>query len=54
MGLMDVKASILDGKSFEPQMHIFYSEKRWAVKDGLPKFKNMPKDFGGDGETMEE
>ena len=25
-----------------------------AIKDGLPKFKNCPADFGGSGETADE
>jgi hypothetical protein len=25
-----------------------------AVRDGLPKFKDFPKDFGGSGDTLPE
>ena len=35
-------------------MHLFYPERIMAIKDGKPKVKNMPTDFGGDGETVDE
>jgi hypothetical protein len=53
MGLTDIVSGILD-VPFEPKFHIFYGEKVWSVKDGLPKFKDMPADLGGTGETLEE
>ncbi len=39
---------------FDPQFHIFYNERVMDVSDGLPKFIDMPKPFGGSGETAEE
>lgn len=39
---------------FAPQFHIFYNERVMDVSDGLPKFIDMPKPFGGSGETAEE
>ena len=39
---------------FKPAMHLFYGERIMDIKDGAPKFKTMPTDFGGCGETMEE
>jgi hypothetical protein len=35
-------------------MHLFYECRIMSVKDGLPKFKNMPEAFGGTGETVDE
>ena len=35
----------------EPTLHVHYGEKVLAVRDGLPKFKDFPKDFGGSGDV---
>jgi len=53
MGLIDVCGGVLN-MPFEPTMHLNYSEKIYTIKDGLPKFKDLPADFGGSGETLEE
>ena len=53
MGLTDIVSGILDAP-FEPKFHIHYAERVWFVKDGLPKFKDMPTEFGGSGETVDE
>jgi hypothetical protein len=39
---------------FSPKFHVNYESRIKDIKDGLPKYKNMPKDFGGDDETMSE
>ena len=54
MKLTDVYASVLEGFKHEPALHVFYGMKAVAIKDGLPKFKDMPADFGGSGEMLEE
>ncbi|MSR15087.1 MAG: GFA family protein [Gammaproteobacteria bacterium] len=54
MGLIDVYAAILPTLAFEPGLHVFYGEATVRVKDGLPKFKDLPEDFGGSGETLQE
>jgi hypothetical protein len=54
MGLTDVYAAILPTLPFEPGLHVFYGEGKVRVKDGLPKFKDLPADFGGSGETVPE
>ena len=53
-GMFDVYAATIPSLDFNPGLHIFYAEKAMAIKDGLPKFKDVPKDFGGSGETMAE
>ena len=40
--------------AFKPTLHVHYGEKVLAVRDGLPKFRDFPKDFGGSGETVAE
>ena len=52
IGLTDVFAGILPGLDFKPAIHVNYAEAVLRMKDGLPKFKDFPKDAGGSGETM--
>ena len=52
--LIDVYAALLPDLPFKPAMHVFYEESVLPMKDGLPKFKDLPKEAGGTGETMEE
>ena len=52
MGLVDVYLNCVPDKAHAGTMHIFYGEKTMSVPDGLPKFKDMPAEFGGSGEMM--
>jgi hypothetical protein len=52
--MVDVPAGGILGLAFAPSLHVHYGEKVMAVKDGLPKFKDFPKDFGGSGEVVAE
>lgn len=52
--IVDVYAAVLPSLKFEPKLHVAYAEKVVAVRDGLPKFKDMPADMGGSGETLPE
>jgi len=54
MGMIDVYAAITPKSPFNPALHVHYGEKVLSVKDGLPKMKDMPKEFGGSGETLPE
>lgn len=54
MGLVDVYANLLQGFVHKPSIHVHYANKMFSVKDGLPKFKDLPSDFGGSGETLPE
>ncbi|MGH8598769.1 MAG: GFA family protein, partial [Gammaproteobacteria bacterium] len=54
MGLTDVYAAILPELPFAPGLHVFYAESKVRVKDGLPKYKDLPADFGGSGQTVPE
>ena len=53
MNKVDVCGGVLNQK-FEPAMHLNYGESIFAIKDGKPKFKDMPAPFGGSGEMIEE
>ena len=52
--LTDVPAGSIEGLAYRPTLHVNYGEKVLAVRDGLPKFKDFPKEFGGSGETLPE
>ena len=54
MGLMDVPAVIIKGLAFKPAFHVHYQESVQAIKDGLPKFKDLPRAAGGSGEQLVE
>jgi hypothetical protein len=54
MKLVDVYANLLQGFAHAPALHVHYAEKMVSVKDGLPKFKDLPSQFGGSGETLPE
>lgn len=54
LNMVDVYAATIPTLKFEPAVHVFYSEKVLAVRDGLPKMKDFPSEFGGSGETVPE
>ena len=54
IGMIDVPAGTITGLACKPTLHVHYGEKVLAVRDGLPKFKDFPKDFGGSGEMLAE
>lgn len=54
MGLVDVYAATLPGMKFAPGLHVHYAETVLPMRDGLPKFKDVPAEFGGSGELMPE
>jgi len=54
LGMVDVFAATLPTLKFAPAVHVNYSETVLPMKDGLPKLKDFPKEFGGSGETVAE
>jgi hypothetical protein len=54
LGLTDVYAATIPALAFKPGVHVNYAETVLPIRDGLPKFKDFPKDFGGSGETIAE
>jgi hypothetical protein len=54
IGMTDVPVGTIAGFAFAPTLHVNYGEKVLAVHDGLPKFTDFPKEFGGSGETLAE
>ena len=54
MRLIDVYANLLQGFVHEPTLHANYGSKIVSVKDGLPKFQDLPAELGGSGKTLAE
>jgi hypothetical protein len=54
IGLMDVHSSTIPDFPFEPALHVNYQEHVLAVRDGLPKLKDLPAEMGGTGQTVPE
>ncbi|HEV7490525.1 MAG TPA: GFA family protein [Rhodanobacteraceae bacterium] len=53
-GLTDVYAATIPSVAFKPGLHVNYAETVLAMKDGLPKLKDFPKELGGSGEAVAE
>jgi hypothetical protein len=54
LGMVDVFAATLPDLAFQAGVHINYAETVMPMKDGLPKLKDFPKEFGGSGEAVPE
>jgi hypothetical protein len=54
IGMTDVPAGTVRGFAYAPTLHVHYGEKVMAMRDGLPKFKDFPKEFGGSGDVLPE
>ncbi len=53
-GFTDVYAAILPTLRFEPGVHVHYGEAVLPIRDGLPKFRDVPEEAGGSGEMIPE
>jgi hypothetical protein len=54
LGLIDVFAAKLPTLKFAPGVHINYAETVLPMRDGLPKLRDFPKEFGGSGQQIVE
>jgi hypothetical protein len=52
LGLVDVFAATIPSLAFTPAVHVNYAETVLQIRDGLPKLKNFPAEFGGSGELV--
>src|ERR1700752_4355511 len=52
--MIDVFAATIPDLAFVPQVHVNYAETVLPIRDGLPKLKDFPKEFGGSGESVSE
>lgn len=54
IGLVDVFAATIPTLAFTPGVHVNYAEMVLPMRDGLPKLKDFPAEFGGSGEAIAE
>ncbi|MET4215145.1 hypothetical protein ACVWWG_002327 [Bradyrhizobium sp. LB7.2] len=54
LGLVDVFTATIPTLAFAPGVHVNYAETVLPMRDGLPKLKDFPAEFGGSGEMMQE
>lgn len=52
--MIDIFAAAIPDFPFRPAVHVHYQETVLRIKDGLPKFKDIPKEMGGSGITVTE
>jgi len=54
LGLVDVYAASIPTLPFQPQVHVNYAETVLPMRDGLPKLRDFPAEFGGTGQIAAE
>jgi hypothetical protein len=54
LGMVDIYAALLPSLKFTPSVHANYAETVLPMKDGLPKLKDFPAEFGGSGQAVPE
>ncbi len=54
LALTDVYAAVIPDLPFQPGLHVNYGETVLHLRDGLPKLKDFPKEFGGSGAEVPE
>jgi hypothetical protein len=54
LDLIDVFTATIPTLGFVPGVHVNYAETVLPMRDGLPKLKDFPAEFGGSGEMMQE
>jgi hypothetical protein len=54
LGLVDVFAATIPSLTFAPGVHVNYAETVLPMRDGLPKLRDFPVEFGGSGEAVAE
>ena len=52
--MIDVFAATLPDLAFAPEVHVNYAETVLPIRDGLPKLKDFPAEFGGSGQAVPE
>ena len=52
--LFDVFSGLISDLEFTPTVHINYENAVLPIRDGLPKLKDMPAEWGGSGEHIAE
>lgn len=52
--LFDIFAGLISDLDFKPTVHLNYENAVLPIRDGLPKLKDMPEEWGGSGEFLAE
>lgn len=52
--MVEVYPSVVPGLAHKPTMHVHYAARTVPIRDGLPKFRDLPAEFGGSGEQLPE
>ena len=52
--VVDVYAATIPSLAFAPKLHVNYGDTVLHLRDGLPKFQDMPKEMGGSGTMAAE
>ena len=52
--LVDIYAATIPSFPFKPGVHVHYQHTVLPMRDGLPKFKDIPKEMGGSGVNLPE
>jgi hypothetical protein len=52
--MVDVFSATLPDLPFVPQVHVNYAETVLPMRDGLPKLRDFPAEFGGSGTVIPE
>jgi len=52
--LIDIYVAVIPEFAFQPAVHVHYQDSVLKIKDGLPKFKDLPAEMGGSGELLPE
>jgi hypothetical protein len=53
-GLTDVYAAVIPGFPFQAKVHVNYQETVLRIHDGVAKFRDLPAEMGGTGNTLAE
>lgn len=54
MGLIDVYAAVIPDLPHQPSLHVHYGETVLRIRDGLPKWQDVPAEMGGSGISLPE
>jgi hypothetical protein len=54
LDVLHVYVAVLPQFTFAPSIHVYYEETVLRLRDGLPKYKDVPEQFGGSGVLLSE
>jgi hypothetical protein len=51
---VDIYAAAIPSFPFQPGVHVHYQHTVLPMRDGLPKFRDIPREMGGSGVNVPE